>query len=223
MQIPMKRLFCLLMLCFLTTGCGDEEPQAAAPEMASNPEPEALRVELVIEASQASIMTDGIPRDATAILRDILDADSSLPPEGFTIAIDETFVRSNQLLLIIEPDGTGGDRSDEALEGAAVATFDQLKAAFESRAAAATRDELGKQVSAVEQARSEVQALQKALKFYQETLRGNPETDASRLERRKHKLAIDNALEEQVNAEKQVESLQRQIDREQFATLLRIR
>ena len=218
----MKRVICLSLLCFFLAGCGDE-PQAAAPDTPYNPEPQTPRIELVVEASEASITANGIPRDATDILRDILKDESALPLEGFTIQIDETFVRAGQLLLVIEPGSEAGDATEDALEAAAAATFDQLKTSFQSQAESAIRDELGKQKGVASQARSEVQALQKALQFYQEAQRAAPETDASRLERRKHKLAIDNALAEQIEAEKQIESLQRQIDRGQFATLVRVR
>ena len=221
MPNQMTRWICLLVGALLLVGCGGETPEQQSPDNAENTEEAPTHAELVVSAGSEPIWSEGKPVIPANIIDKLVRQDATLAPDNFTVRInDEAFVKEGRIYLVVEPEG---QTDAEALEQAADQVFDRLKAGFDAESKQFAANELTFQQGLAKRARVEVARLQGAFQDYVQAIRGFPETDETRLERRKHERAIKLALDEQIAIEKHIATLQRQVDRGQYTTLMRVR
>jgi len=215
------RWICLLMSALMLTGCGGEEPEQESPGTPDERVEAPTSAELVVSAGSEPIWSEGKPVIPANLIDKLVRNDASLAPDNYTVRINEDdFVDEGKIHLIVEPEGQA---DAEALKQAADQVFDRLKTTFDAESKQFAVNELAFQQGLAKRAREEVTRLQKIFQDYLQATRGFPETNESRLERRKHERAIKLALDEQIAIEKHIATLQRKIDRDQHVTLMRVR
>ena len=222
MNVSIKRWVVLLALCLMLLGCGDDSA-TTTPTDSTGTTKQAVdpTLAMVLEASEPTYWRDGQETAATDDLRVIVLAQASTLDQGYTVSIDESHSRADQLRVLLEQTSDNTNAVDLSTE--ADLLFEHIKRVFNERAKQALADELTHQQALAQTASEEVASLQKTLQAFQESLRGLPATDASRLERRKLDRQIETTLQSQIDADKRIEQLQRRIDRERYVTLLRVR
>lgn len=212
----------LIALCLLVLGCGGESAtqdiaESSDPSKAEGSKPLAM----VLEVSEPTIWRNNEHYSATDWVGQVATMPSKMD-RGYLITIDESFEREGQLRVLFDP--TWGDEKNAVdLEAEANAHFARWKEGFERTAKEGLEEELAYHEMAAETAGKEIKQLQQTLQTFQEARRGLPQTDASRLERRKLERQIETTLQAQIEANKRVESLQKRIDRERYITLVRVR
>lgn len=209
-----------LILLLLLAGCGGDDTQATDP---GDPRPKAQAPEpgeVVVEPSTPTIIIDNEPRPTLDIVRALLTADPAPTPEGYTLRIDDAYPRENRLRFVVSPKDK---QDDDATKQAAGEAYDALAAAFATQSEAALRAELVQTQQQFDQASQARQAAQDAMRNYLANRSGLPDTNESRLEKRRLDLHIQQALDKQRALGEQAQSLQKQIDRERWPTLRRIR
>lgn len=211
----------LLVLCLLLVGCGGEST-TQGPADTSEPKPEHPKpLAMVLEVSEPTYWRDGEAVDTIDDVALMVHAMQTKLDQGYMATIDDTHERSGQLRVLFETSPNGNDEID--LQAASDETFESLKSLFDERAKASLHDELSFQKTIATSAADNIKQLQQSLQVFQESQRGLPQTDASRLERRKLERQIETTLQAQIDANKLLESLQRKIDRERYITLVRVR
>lgn len=222
MLYPITRWIGLSVLCLLLLGCGEEQADSTPSATPEKPKQGPVEAEIVVEASEPKLILKGESIDTMQWVESILDESDASVLLIYHAQIDRDFNREGQRLIWITPNLP--DKADQAgIDQAAGEIFALLKTAFDARAKQALSDELAYQQAGASAAAQEVKQLQQTLQSFQEERRGLPQTDASRLERRKLDRQIENALQAQIEASNRVESLQKQIDRKRYPTLLRVR
>lgn len=222
MQNHTKSWTALLTLCLLLTCCGSEEPAPEPSAAAERVQQGPLEAELVVEASEPKLIVDGESIDAMQIVESILSESEEGVLLLFHTQIDRDFKREGQCMIWITPnppitpDQAGVDKAADEI-------FGLLKAEFDARAKQAQQDALAFYQAQAKTKADEVRRLQQALQVFQESRRGLPQTDASRLERRTLDRQVEVALQEQIEAGEKIEELQKRIARDRHATLLRVR
>lgn len=217
----------LIVLAMLSVqglaGCGGEDATVPAGRSGSSAAAEQQRPvgEFVVEPSATTLVIDGEPSEALALVRELVLADGqSLTPEGYTLRIDEAYESKTRLCLVVEPT----DKQDEqAIKDAAGLAYEALAGRFAQRSEAALRDELIATKRRFDETSVLRQSAQEAVRAYSASRSGLDATKESRLQTRRLELQLEQALDEQTKLEKQVQSLQKQIDRQRWVTLVRVR
>lgn len=212
----------LIFCCLLLTGCGgdDSTKREKTPEKPDGP---PTRAEVVVEPSQQTLVIDGEPREAVALVRELLADKSIVYPASAQLTIDDRFEPVTRVRLWVDVVPIDSEVDPETVKELATQTYDALAAAFNQRAEAALRGELTAADQLFEQARMRVSELQAQASAYIQSQQGLPATDESRKQRRYFDVMMQRALDEQIALEKTIEKLKRQIDRGQFVVLQRIR
>ncbi|MFN3166720.1 MAG: hypothetical protein ACE37H_06610 [Phycisphaeraceae bacterium] len=209
----------MIALLVLLAGCGGDDPATEGPTTPRQAKAQAPG-EVVVEPSELTITIGAEPTPALDLARDLLTADPPIAPAGYTLRIDETYDRPNRLRFVVEPaDG----QDDDATKQAAGAAYDALAAAFAKATEQAMRAELGSTEEAFDRTSAARQEAQDALRNYLALRSGLPDTNEVRLEKRRLNLKVEQLLEQQGDLKKQAESLERNLGRERWATLRRIR
>ena len=200
------RRLALIALCLALLGCGDEP--APAPEIDNTPEtPKTAEfVEVLIEIGSPKYFPAYGERTAMDVLRSLAEAKAA---EG--VQIDPGFDRPGQLQLIVKPI----DQADQV--------YADFKAQFEQAARDAVQSELEAQQGFAKTEAESFQKYQQLMKQFQQGLAGEVEVNGTKLDRRRLDRLMETTLESQIEANKRVEALQRQIDRDRYATLLRLK
>ena len=206
MRHPITSWLALIALCLALLGCSDEP--AAAPEADKTPEtPKAAEyVEVLIEVGSPKYFPASEQRTATDVLRGLVEA---IAVEG--VQIDPEFDRPGQLQLIVKPI----DQTDKV--------YADLKTQFDQAAREAVQSELSAQQGFVKTQAEAFQKYQQLMKQFQQGLAVEVEVNGTKLDRRKLDRLMETTLESQIEANKRIEALQRQIDRDRYATLLRLK
>jgi ribosomal protein S20 len=220
MQITSPICLILLALCIALVGCGDTSPDqpegpAAPAEQKTDP-----TVAMVLETSELTY-SFGNGDEEQAIDYVALLVTNTPEDPSYTLSIDESHQRAGQLRVLLKP--TVDDATDGDLKAQADTLFTELKSAFDQHAkeaAYAARNNGTREVSKLD---AEFQAAQKKLRSFQDAVRGLPDSDELRLERRKLERKVETSLQAKIEAEKLVASVQKRIDRERFVVLLRAR
>lgn len=212
----------LFALCVVLCGCGGDEADTSQTPESIKPEQGPIKTEMVVESSEPTLTKEGEPIDAMGVVEQLLANSNELVAAGYHAQFDREYQREGQRLISVTPmNPVTPDQA--ATDQAADETFAALKAAFDAYAKQATVDELAYQQALAETETNVVKELQRALQVFQESRRGLPQTDASRLERRTLERQIETTLQSQIEANKRIDSLKKRIDRERFVTLLRVR
>jgi hypothetical protein len=196
----------LFVLCMAIVGCGEEKP--AAPDT-SDPADEPTATEfaqVLIEINATPYYPKSDDRTAMDALRGMVEARDSE-----SVQIDPSYERAGQLLLIVKP----AEQADTV--------YTQLKEQFDLAARQAVQDELAAQELLVKTTAEDVQKYQQLMQRFQQGLALEVEVNGSKLDQRKLDRLLTTTLTAQIEAEKRVEALQTQIERERYAKLLRLR
>ena len=212
----------LLAFCVALAGCGGEEAKPSPPAESNEPAAGPVEAQVVVEASELHLMQQGERVDAISLVDSMLPASDEAESLGYHVQLDRDFDREGQRLISITPTNPMVPNQSK-IDEAADKIYASIKAEFDAYCKQATINELEYQQARAEDARSAFQRLRGELSAFQDARRGLPQTDASRLERRKLDHQIENALQAQIAADKAVERLQKKIDRDRFTTLLRVR
>jgi hypothetical protein len=201
-------MFSLFVLCATLVGCGgdDTSRDAAPPDRAAETERTAASAEVLVEVAGLARFPADDDRDAMSVLRSLVESGEI---EG--LSIDPTHEREGQLLLVAEP----ADRADDA--------YAELKQRFDAAARDAVEQAIQKQEALKTSKAEDFAILQRAMKQMQENLATQAVVEGKTLDRRTLDRLIETTLAEQIEADKRIESLRKQIERDRYATLLRLR
>ena len=212
----------LLILSLMLAGCGGEPDQQGKGNTDQPAAPAAVEsVAMIIEASEPTYWRQGEEVQTIDDVRVLVRGLENGRDAQHTRHIDESYERAGQLRVVFQPKPDA--RLDKDLKALSDEYFQEIKLLFDQHAKQALHDELAHHQSTAQSAAEEVKKLQQALQAFQEVRRGLPQTDESRLERRKLERKIETTLQSQIDADKRVASLQKRIDRERYVTLLRVR
>lgn len=196
----------LLVLCLLLVGCGEEQPAAPRPTEPTDEPKAAEFAEVVVEIDGTQYYPESEGRTAVAELRALVKS-----RDAQVVQIDPDYERAGQLQLIVKP----ADQAD--------GVYAELKEQFDAAARQAVHDELTAQKILVQTTAEDVQKYQQLMQRFQQGLALEVEVNGSKLDRRKLDRLLTTTLTSQIEAEKRVEELQKQIERERYAKLLRLR
>jgi len=184
MQKTATTRFILFAICLALIGC-DGESATTAPADSTGPDKQAIdpTLAMVLETSEPTYWRDGESAATTDDLRAMVLGQASKPDRGYTLSIDESHKRAGQVRVRLELPSDQKNGIDLSAESDKL--FEQLKQSFDARAKQSLAEELAYQQALAKAASQAVAALQRTLQAYQESQRGLPATDASRLERRK--------------------------------------
>jgi len=211
------------VVLLLLAGCGGSDTQTA-DDRPQKPQAKAEPPgEVVFEPSNATFNVEGEPTPALDLARDLLTADPPITPAGYTLRIDDAYDRPNRLRFVVEPADDQTETDDDATKQAAGETYDALAAAFATASEAALRAELAYTQEKFDQTSAARQAAQDDLRNYLASRSGLPDTNESRLEKRRLNLKVEQLLQQQGELKKQAESLERDLARQRWVTLQRVR
>ncbi|MBX2851798.1 MAG: hypothetical protein KTR15_08650 [Phycisphaeraceae bacterium] len=210
-----------LLLCLALLGC--DGASSKQPDQSTAPEEQKADTTLamVLEASEVAYWVAGETVTAIDGVRAMAEGLEQAEDAGYTVTIDASHERAGQLRLVLETVPAGSSKID--LKAESDRLFESLKQRFDQQAKSAAMQEEAHHRAQAKAAAERVKQLQEELQSFIQITRGSPQTDASRLERRKLDRRIENALVEQIAAEKAVHQAEVRIDRERFVTLLRVR
>jgi hypothetical protein len=211
------------VVLLLLAGCGGDDTQTPTPAKPTKQAPAGAPGEVVVEPSKATFNVKGIPTPALDLARELLTQDPPITPAGYTRRIDDAYDRPNRLRLVVEPADDQNETDDDATKQAAGETYDALAAAFATASEAALRAELAYTQEKFDQASAARQAAQDDLRNYLASRSGLPDTNESRLEKRRLNLKVEQLLQQQGELKKQAESLERDLARQRWVTLQRVR
>ena len=195
-----------LALGFALLGCG-EEPSAALKPTEPPDEPEAAKFALVtVQIDLVHHFPESEDRTALDVLREVAER-----IDFNNVRIDPAYQRAKQLQLIVEP----AEDAD--------AVYARVKERFGQAMRKTVEAELSAQQALVRQSAEDVQKYQQLMKRFQRGQTLVIEVNGARLDRRTLDRLLETTLATQIEAEQRVEELQQQIDRERYATLLRLR
>jgi len=195
-----------LALGFALLGCG-EEPSAALKPTEPPDEPEAAKFALVtVQIDLVHHFPESEDRTALDVLREVAER-----IDFNNVRIDPAYQRAKQLRLIVEP----AEDAD--------AVYARVKERFGQAMRKTVEAELSAQQALVRQSAEDVQKYQQLMKRFQRGQTLVIEVNGARLDRRTLGRLLETTLATQIEAEQRVEELQQQIDRERYATLLRLR
>ena len=223
MMNDLKNWVGLLVLCLLLLGCGGDEPTAEIDPLPEEPDEIPTQIEVIVEPSEAMLFVDGDSRPSVELVRELLADETVGYPAMAQITVDDADSSQSRVTFRVAFKAIEGRMKEGAIEGLADMVYEPLSKEFNAMAAQSIEDEMIYHKAQAQAAAGSVKELQQSLKAFQETRRGLPQTDASRLERRKLERQIENVLQAQIDADKLVTSLQKKVDRGQHATLQRVR
>ncbi|MEM6506032.1 MAG: hypothetical protein AAF711_11350 [Planctomycetota bacterium] len=223
MRYAFTSLFGLIILIHCLIGCGGEPEEEEIPDPPIEQE-ELQSFAMVLETSELtlapSLSEDPADQQAINYLTRLV-TDDAPKNRGFMVTIDESYQRERQLRILLEPSDSSLAKID--FESEADLLFEYLKWKFDMNARQAAYAELAERTRQARLFETEVQSAQQELRSFQESVRGLPDSNEIRLERRKLERTIETSLEEKIEAEKLIDSAQKRIDRGQFVTLLRVK
>ena len=214
----------LILAMLLMTGCGGDDPQATAARP-DTPKAPPTRAEVVVEPSQAMLVLDREERASVALVRELLADKSVGYPEACTITVDEGFEPASRVRFWVGVEGLSGDEQPdpETLKALSAGAYEALSAAFNQRAEAALQAELDDTRARFKQTSADREAAQQAQRSYLATRSGLPDTKDSLIQKRRLNLQVEQLLKLQNELRERAEKLEKQLGRERWATLTRIR
>lgn len=205
----------VVALCLLSLGC-NEEPVPSESVDREEPSP-ALTAEMVVQSSEPTLWIDGEETAAIDVLRPMVLGSAATLADGLTVAVYDTHPGEPKLRVVL---GRTTD-SDPAIDLAAAmdALFAQLSRQFAGVAKQSLIEELTVKQAEIEVAAARVVETQAEIQFQRDALALRPDPATAR----KLNRFLERALDEQIAAEQRAEAVQKRIERQRFATLLRVR
>ena len=212
------------LLCLILMGCGGEAPVASEPETPAEKKQTPARAEIVVEAHGPAYVRrhSGAPSSAMELVDSILSESATVIPVGFHAQVNSSFPQEQQRQIVITP--THPFTPDQAeLDQAANEVFDSLKTEFDAYTKRTLGDHRLRRQEAEKALALQVKDAQEELQKYQAQFRGIDDSTEAKFTLRKLERKIETLLQERIENNKELEAIQKQIDREQYITLLRVR